>query len=233
MPTLAGAWRKWLVFILDLGKSTQSSWSISTSTAGAYARNNKIIRNRGSHMWFLIQWLELSAAVPCHQESTMHTCIGGTIIVEALRATHGQVIVLARCFQTCNLIHQPINFPLPPSFTSRTSGDAQVSGRSRDRVGLAKGAYGSCHNPLVSQHRRESSQFVSWLGHSNSKHTNCQNWWHCSWRYLEKACTFPEDNNLGILASTIQTVTHQDWHSKYRLLTYHIFGKFRLFSDCE
>ena len=104
MPTLAGAWRKWLVFILDLGKSTQSSWSISTSTAGAYARNNKIIRNRGSHMWFLIQWLELSAAVPCHQESTMDACIGGTIIVETLRATHGQVIVLARCFQTCNFV---------------------------------------------------------------------------------------------------------------------------------
>lgn len=89
-------------------------------------------------------------------------------------------------------------------------------------------AYGSCHNPLLSQHRRESSQFVSWLEHSNSKHTNCQNWWHCSWRYLEKACTFPENNNLGILASTIQTVTHQDWHSKYRLLTYHILEEIQV-----
>ena len=72
--------------------------------------------------------------------------------------------------QTCNfvlacfitLIHQPINFPLPSSFTIRTSGDAQVSGRSRDRVGLEGKPAAVTTHCFPSTEENQASSLVGW-----------------------------------------------------------------------
>lgn len=207
MPTLAGAWRKLLVFILDLDKSIQWSWSISTSTAGAYARN------RGNHMWLfnkpLIQWLQLST-VPCQLEPTM-ACIGGTIIVEALRATLGQVIILAPS------VLPPINFP-PGSQSAPLAMPRFLEGPVIEWAWRVFYAAVTTHW-FHSAEENQASSLVGWdipiasIPIAKIDGTAVEG-------ILKRTVPFQKITTWYILASTIQTVTHQDQHSKHRLLTW-------------